>query len=130
DIGEHAKAEAAFRQALVVQRNVLGKNHPALADTLFGLAQVLDDEHKPGESETFYRESLEIWRKVYGNEHWTIAACLNNITGQLAKGLGPDITRTRQACGGRGITPRRVGDFPKNSGRRTSRRRLHARWSG
>jgi eukaryotic-like serine/threonine-protein kinase len=79
-IDELAKSEAAFRQALVVQRKALGKNHPDLADTLFGLAQVLYHERKLEESETFYRESLEIRRKVYGNEHWTVAACLNNLS--------------------------------------------------
>ncbi|HSU56828.1 MAG TPA: serine/threonine-protein kinase [Candidatus Dormibacteraeota bacterium] len=82
-IRESAKAEAAFRRALVVQRKLLGDNLPDLADSLFGLGQVLNDEGKPEESEASYRESLEIRRKVYGNEHWTVAACLNNLTAPL-----------------------------------------------
>ncbi|HEY1663188.1 MAG TPA: serine/threonine-protein kinase [Verrucomicrobiae bacterium] len=82
-IREFAKAEAAFRQALVVQRKVLGNNHPDVADTLFGLGQVLQDENKPEESETSYRESLAIRRKVFGNESQTVAECLNNITSPL-----------------------------------------------
>ncbi|HEY3860978.1 MAG TPA: serine/threonine-protein kinase [Verrucomicrobiae bacterium] len=83
NIGERTNAEVAYREALVVQRKVLGNFHPDLAETLFGLAQVLDDEDRPAESEAAYRESLEIRRKSYGNEHWTVAACLNNITGPL-----------------------------------------------
>jgi eukaryotic-like serine/threonine-protein kinase len=82
-IREFKKADAAFRQALVVQRNVLGNNHPYVADSLFGLGQVLDDENRPEESEASYRESLKIRRKVFGNEHLTVADCLNNITGPL-----------------------------------------------
>ncbi len=82
-IGESGKAEAAFRQALAIQRKVLGKNHPDLADTLFGLAQVLESEGEPEESETFYREFLEIRRKVYGNEHVVVADCLNNLADAL-----------------------------------------------
>jgi eukaryotic-like serine/threonine-protein kinase len=83
-IGDRGKAEVVYRQALEIQRKVLGKNDPRLADTLFGLAQVLDEEGLLRvESESCYRESLEIRRKVYGNENWMVAGCLNNITAPL-----------------------------------------------
>ncbi len=82
-IQKFTNADAAFRQALLVQRKVLGNNNPNVADSLFGLGQVLSDENRPEESEAAYRESLQIRRKIYGNEHWTVAACLNNITGPL-----------------------------------------------
>ena len=82
-IRESAKAEAVFRQALMVQRKALGDVNPAVADSLFGLAQTLQEEMKPEESEACFRESLAICRKIYGNEHMKVADCLNNITGPL-----------------------------------------------
>jgi eukaryotic-like serine/threonine-protein kinase len=80
---EHAKSETAFRQALAIQRRVLGNNHPDVADSLFGLAQALQTEGRPDEAEAAFRESLAIRRKVYGNVHPKVADCLNNITGPL-----------------------------------------------
>jgi serine/threonine protein kinase/tetratricopeptide (TPR) repeat protein len=82
-IGEPEKSEAAYRQAVAVQRRTLGGSHPDLANSLFGLAQSLEDLKRPEESEALYRESLEMRRAIYGNEHWQVAACLNNITSTL-----------------------------------------------
>src|ERR1043166_5735661 len=81
-IGEDLKSEAAYRQALAIQRTVFGKENAAVADTLFGLAQTLC-YLRPKESEGYYRESLEIRRKLYGNENSLVAHCLNNITSPL-----------------------------------------------
>jgi eukaryotic-like serine/threonine-protein kinase len=83
-IGEYAKAEAAYRQALAIRRKVLGKDHPELAATLVGLADMLAGAGRHAESEVLFRESLQIRRKVYGNEDWIVAGCLNNMTGPLA----------------------------------------------
>jgi serine/threonine protein kinase/tetratricopeptide (TPR) repeat protein len=85
-ISEHAKAEAAFRRALELQRKFLAKDDPVLADTLFGLADaVAGVGQNPVEAEAFFRESLEIRRKLYGEESGAVADCLNNFSGPLLK---------------------------------------------
>ncbi len=86
-IGELSKAESAYREAIVVERKIPGNGDFDLATSLFGLAQVLEDENRPADSEAYYRESLETWRRIFGNEHLNehleAVGCLNNITGPL-----------------------------------------------
>jgi eukaryotic-like serine/threonine-protein kinase len=83
-IYERPKAAAIFRQAEKIQRKVLAKNDPALADTLFAVAEALMEEGRPAESEALFREALQIRREVYGDEHLVVAGILNNFSGPLA----------------------------------------------
>jgi tetratricopeptide (TPR) repeat protein len=83
NIGERKRSVTAFRQALAIQRRVLGTKSPALANTLAGLANALDGEGgSPPEAEACYREALQIWES-YGSENWMVAGCLNNLTTPL-----------------------------------------------
>lgn len=85
--GNFAAGEAPARKAWEIRRKHLGENHPdALADAV-AYAGVLDGLERYDESEKIYRDVLVQYERIYGAEHYEIAAVLNNL-GNVRYALG------------------------------------------
>ena len=65
-MGDDAKAEPLFRQALGIYRRVLGENHPLYATSMVNLAGQYQKIGNHAMAERLYLESLEIWKKAVG----------------------------------------------------------------
>jgi len=77
-----AKAEPYYREALAVSVRLLGSKDARVVDMLLDpsyrlsvidlletSASVLDKQSKQAEAETLYRDTLGIWRKMFGDKH-------------------------------------------------------------
>jgi serine/threonine protein kinase len=62
DQGNLAEAESLFRESLAVRKQLLGDEHPTLAQTLNKLSGVLTMEGKVAEAEKTSREALKVFR--------------------------------------------------------------------
>jgi Tfp pilus assembly protein PilF len=81
--GKHAEAETLYREVLVVQRRVLGPEHPDTLRIAGNLAVSLDDQGKYAEAETMYCEVLVVERRVLGPEHPDTLATAGNLAATL-----------------------------------------------
>jgi len=80
-----AEAETVHREALELQRKLLGDNHPDVAHALANLSYVLGGLRRWEEAERLGQEALEIRRRVFGNEHPHVGNSLNNLADLLAR---------------------------------------------
>src|SRR5271165_4756914 len=78
-MGEYAKAEPLYREALRIRHKVLGNEHPDTATSLNNLALLYHEMGEYAKAEPLYREALRIRQKVLGPEHPSTAASLNNL---------------------------------------------------
>jgi CHAT domain-containing protein/Tfp pilus assembly protein PilF len=78
-IGRHSDAEVAFKRALTIEEQVLGPEHPMVAEALQNLAAVLKSQCRYEEATRLAQRSLAIREKVLGREHPDIASLLNNL---------------------------------------------------
>jgi len=81
-IGEKAdfkKAEHLLRNALEIDENNHGPNHPEVANRLENLALLLKDTNRFEEAELLMRRALEINEINYGTNHPSVAKGLNNL---------------------------------------------------
>jgi len=96
-----------YEESLSIFKKVLGEDHPNVATLLNNLARLLKKQvniltsfrsitapryggllsfqGKYDEAEPLYKQSLEIKKKVYGEDHPSIATGLNNLAGLLQK---------------------------------------------
>jgi tetratricopeptide (TPR) repeat protein len=74
-----------LREALAMDRKLLGNEHAALQGPLANLAVVLSDQGKLAEAESMSREALAMGRKLLGNEYPNVADSLNNLVLVLIK---------------------------------------------
>lgn len=81
------EAEADYRQALAIRRQVLPATHPHTAYTLVGLGQYLVDRGRFAEAEPLLQEGLSIRRQSLPTGHWQIAEAESALGGCYA-GLG------------------------------------------
>jgi len=77
--GKSADAEAAFREALAMQVDLLGEDHPEVVTTLSNLGNVLANQNRYDEAEALLTKGLGLLRKLYGDEHIAVATQINNI---------------------------------------------------
>ena len=66
NIGECAKAEPLYQEALRIRRKVLGSEHPDTALSLNNLAVLYVDMGEYPKAEPLYQEALRIRQKVFG----------------------------------------------------------------
>jgi len=66
---QYTAAEPLFREALAMNRRLLGDVHPEVATTLNNLALLLRDERQFAAAEQTFLQALEIDRKARGPEH-------------------------------------------------------------
>ena len=82
DQGKLAEAEELCRESLTINRK-RGKEDRALADSLNGLAQVLQAEKKFSEAVALRREALALERKLSGEKLERVADALLNVASVL-----------------------------------------------
>ena len=118
--GSYGEAEPLLREALAIRKTALGNQHHDVATSLNNLALLLNNQvsekivqilaqqpnavfenadhfylsqGKYDEAEPLYRESLDIRRKVYGNDHPSVATGLNNLALLLQKQVSRKIVQ-------------------------------------
>ena len=68
-MGEYAKAEPLYQEALRIRQKVLGPEHPDTAGSLNNLASLYQHMGEYAKAEPLYQEALRIRQKVLGPEH-------------------------------------------------------------
>ena len=79
ELGDYAKAEAGFRQALALRTNLFGPNHPEVALSLNNLGNALWRQRQLAEAEAAYREALAIYRRQPHRDEARLAGTLGNL---------------------------------------------------
>jgi tetratricopeptide (TPR) repeat protein len=74
-----AEAESASREALGLQRKLLGKDHPDIAKSLFNLGSVQTLQGNWAEGETTCRETIAMWRSLLATNRVEFANAMNNL---------------------------------------------------
>lgn len=82
-LGVFDRGEALHREALAIRRELRGNEDADVAASLYGLAEVIENDYRPDEAQPFYREALAIRRKVLGNEHVDVATSLRGLASAL-----------------------------------------------
>ncbi|HEY5314472.1 MAG TPA: tetratricopeptide repeat protein, partial [Pirellulales bacterium] len=80
-LGDYARAEPLYRQAMDICKKALGEAHPSYAtslNNLAGLYKILGDYAR---AEPLYRQAAEILKKALGEAHPNYAGSLNNLAG-------------------------------------------------
>jgi tetratricopeptide (TPR) repeat protein len=78
-IGDYAKAEPPYQEALRIRRKVLGPEDPDTAESLNNLGELYQDMGESARAEPLYQEALRIRQRVLGPEHPATAQSLNNL---------------------------------------------------
>ena len=84
DRAQYAAAEPLHRQALKIDEQSFGPDHPKVAIRLNNLAQVLQDTNRLVEAEPLMARVVTIFEKSLGENHPNVATALNNLA-QLLK---------------------------------------------
>jgi CHAT domain-containing protein/tetratricopeptide (TPR) repeat protein len=77
--GRYSEAEPLFREAIDIDRQQLGENHPDVATGLNNLAILYRAQGIYSEAELLYLEALDIYRQQFGNNDSSVATSLNNL---------------------------------------------------
>ena len=77
------EAEPLYQRTLALQENLLGLEHPDVADNLNNLAIVYKAQGKYSEAEALYTRELAIWENVLGPEHLKVATTMENYASLL-----------------------------------------------
>ena len=88
--GKHEEAEPCYREALELDREMLGSLHPDTLIAITNFAQDLQDQGKYNEAEPLFREALKGRRETLGDRHLDTLAAISNL-GQLLQAQG-DLT--------------------------------------
>jgi len=76
---DHDDAEKLFREALAMNRRLLGDKHKEIATGLSNLAYVLQEKGDLPRAEATFRQALAMQRDLFGNVHPDVALTLNNL---------------------------------------------------
>ena len=112
-MGDYAKAEPLFRQALEIRKKALGENHPDYATSLNNLAVLYQAMGDYAKAEPLYRQALEIQKQALGENHPDYATQPEQ-PGRAVPGHG----RLRE---GRAALPPGAGDPQAGAGREPPR---------
>ena len=112
-IGDYAKAEPLYKEALEICQKVLGREHPDTATSLNNLAGLYMAMGDYAKAEPLFKEALEIRQKVLGPEHPDTATKPEQSGGALS-GDG-------RLCQSRTAVQRGAGDSPESPWPGTSR---------
>ncbi len=77
--GQYKEAELAYREAIEMNRELLGNDHPDIAMALNNLAFVIRQEGDLAATIEIARESVETYRRTLGDEHPTVMRGMNNL---------------------------------------------------
>jgi tetratricopeptide (TPR) repeat protein len=76
DRARYAEAEPLFQQSLHIQEQQLGPEHPDVASTLIGLADLYRKQSKYTQAESLFQRALHIREQQLGPEHPKVASPL------------------------------------------------------
>ena len=85
-MGEYAKAEPLYRQAMEIHKKVLGEEHPDYATSLDNLSSLYYGMGEYSQAEPLLRQALAIRKKVLGEEHLTSAEAKWHLCRHFAGG--------------------------------------------
>jgi tetratricopeptide (TPR) repeat protein len=77
--GDSDEAEKFYREALAMNRVLLGEKHPLIASDLENVAMVLSDKGDLVGAEALYRQSLQMRRELQGANHPDVGRTLLNL---------------------------------------------------
>ena len=77
--GNHDAAEKLFREALAMNRRLLGDKHKEIAAGLSNLAFVQQEKGDLAHAEANFRQALAMQRELLGEVHPDVAMTLNNL---------------------------------------------------
>jgi tetratricopeptide (TPR) repeat protein len=77
--GRYLEAEPLLQKALVLRKDLLGKEHPEVADSLDHLANLYATQGRYSEAEILYQDALEIYRDNLPGSYPLVASSLNNL---------------------------------------------------
>jgi tetratricopeptide (TPR) repeat protein len=89
--GRYTEGESRYKHALTVREKSLGVEHPYVAVTLNGIAELYRAQGHYAKAEPLFQRSLAILEKALGPDNVNLAATLNNLAlllvdqGQYAK---------------------------------------------
>jgi tetratricopeptide (TPR) repeat protein len=69
DLGRHAEALEYMKQALEIDKAVLGEKHPSVAGDYNNIGTGLTDTGKHAEALEYLKQALAIWKEVLGEKH-------------------------------------------------------------
>jgi CHAT domain-containing protein len=78
-MGDYARAEPMFREALAITKKARGENHADYAQMLNNLAWLYQETRDFPRAESTHREAMAIRKKALGTDHLTYAHSLNNL---------------------------------------------------
>ncbi|CAM9365388.1 unnamed protein product, partial [Discosporangium mesarthrocarpum] len=81
--GKYISAEPLHRGSLVIRREILGPDHPDVAESLNNLAGLLATQDKYDPAEHLYRKIMEIIQRSLDSEHLNATATLINPVAML-----------------------------------------------
>ncbi len=76
---QYSQAESLYRQALAIREQVLGQEHPDVAESLNGLGELYDHQGKYAQAESVYQQALALRERALGSQHPYVAESLNNL---------------------------------------------------
>lgn len=79
EAGDPTAAEPLLQRAVQLRRELLGREHPAVAVTLVELGRVYIERGEAARAEPLYREALALRRRVLGNDHRETATSLGDL---------------------------------------------------
>lgn len=79
DLGKYADAIPYYQQALAIREQVLGPDHPLVAESLNNLGAGLSALGDFPKAESAYRRALEIRESAFGEVNLLVAETLNNL---------------------------------------------------
>jgi tetratricopeptide (TPR) repeat protein len=132
-MGEYAKAEPLYQEALRICQKVLGPEHPGTALSLYNLGSLYQSMGGYTKAEPLYQEALRIRQKALGPEHPDTATSLDNLgslyqrMGEYAKAeplyqealrirqkvLGPEHPHTTLSLNNLAALYQAMGEYPK-----------------
>jgi CHAT domain-containing protein/Tfp pilus assembly protein PilF len=86
-MGDYARAEPLYQQALAIRKTALGENHPGYALSLNNLALMYESMGDYARAEPLLKQALAIDKIALGENHPGYATDLNNLAG-LYKSMG------------------------------------------
>jgi tRNA A-37 threonylcarbamoyl transferase component Bud32/Tfp pilus assembly protein PilF len=82
-LGDYSEAERLNHQAMAININLLGANHPAVAENLSNLGAVAENLGHGADAERYGRQALKITESWYGPPHPAVADALSSLATAL-----------------------------------------------
>jgi tetratricopeptide (TPR) repeat protein len=77
------EAEGLVRQAILLQKKLLGEDHPEVAKSLDMLSSLLSRQGKSAQAESTIRDVLAMWKRLKADDRSEVAGSLQDLAGVL-----------------------------------------------